>query len=83
MKRTKSEIFTLAILLGQLPDDVLIDTSDLSILLCLTPNATRQAAYRNPDSLPQRFGSASRHLRWRLGSVRDWIKNHDQGDKKN
>jgi hypothetical protein len=76
MQRTKTEIFTIITELGKLPDDTLINWEELSVILCLTPAATRQAAYRNPKSLPPRFNVVSRHLRWRMGTVREWIKNN-------
>lgn len=74
MRTEHSRSFSIVIELGKLPDDCLIDWTELSTILCLTPAATRQAAYRNPKSLPPRFEVKSRHLRWRIGTVREWIK---------
>lgn len=65
---------TLATTLAHLGDDTLIDASSIAALLCLTPASARQAAYRSPDSFPPRFPTPSRHLRWRLGDVREWIR---------
>jgi len=61
-------------MLSGLDDDTLIDVSSLAALLCLTPESARQAAYRSPDALPPRFPTASRHLRFRLGDARQWIR---------
>jgi len=63
----------LATKLKELGDDTLINVSALAALLCLTPASARQAAYRNSD-FPPRFPTPSRHLRWRLGDVREWIR---------
>lgn len=64
----------LAIRAGKMDDNTLVDVSVLAALLSLAPGSTRQAAYRSPDALPPRFPTPSRHLRWRLGDVREWIR---------
>ena len=64
----------LASTLKRLDDDTLIDVTSLAALLCLTPESARQAAYRSPNALPPRFETASRHLRYRLGTAREWIR---------
>lgn len=65
----------LAKTLTGLDDDTLIDVTSLAALLCLTPESARQAAYRSPEALPPRFQTASRHLRYRIGTAREWIRN--------
>lgn len=64
----------LAIRAGKMDDNTLVDVSVLAALLSLAPGSTRQAAYRSPDALPPRFPTPSRHLRWRLGDIREWIR---------
>lgn len=64
----------LAIRAGRMDDDTLIDVNVLAALLSLAPGSARQAAYRSPEALPPRFPTPSRHLRFRLGDVRQWIR---------
>lgn len=64
----------LAIRAGRMNDDTLIDINVLGALLSLSPGSARQAAYRSPEALPPRFPTPSRHLRFRLGDVRQWIR---------
>lgn len=64
----------LAIRAGKMDDNTLVDVSVLAALLSLAPGSTRQAAYRSPEALPPRFPTPSRHLRWRLGDIREWIR---------
>lgn len=74
LQTTVQQDLALAATLKRLGDDTLIDVSSLAALLCLTPASARQAAYRNPEGFPPRFPTPSRHLRWRLGDVREWIR---------
>lgn len=74
MGKEERDPIGLAIRAGKLDDNTLIDVSVLAALLSLAPGSTRQAAYRSPDALPPRFPTPSRHLRWRLGDVREWIR---------
>jgi|GEM_PF-3550791 len=74
-----SRDFSLAEKIESLGDDTLINVTELAALLCLTPDVARQAAYRNPD-FPKRFPMPSRHLRWRLGDVREWINHRSVQD---
>lgn len=64
----------LAIRAGRMDDDTLVDYEVLGALLSLAPGSVRQAAYRSPEALPPRFPTPSRHLRFRLGDVRQWIR---------
>ena len=64
----------LAIRAGRMNDDTLIDINVLGALLSLSPGSARQAAYRSSEALPPRFPTPSRHLRFRLGDVRQWIR---------
>lgn len=74
-----SRDFSLAKKIEGLGDDVLINVTELAAMLCLAEGVARQAAYRNPD-FPKRFPMPSRHLRWRLGDVRDWISRRSTQD---
>lgn len=73
-KSSPPQDLQLAATLAGLDDETLIDVSALAALMCLTPASARQAAYRNPSVFPPRFPTPSRHLRWRLGDVRQWIR---------
>ena len=73
-KPTVQQNLPLAVTLANLSDDTLIDVSSIAALLCLTPASARQAVYRSSETFPPRFPTPSRHLRWRLGDVREWIR---------
>lgn len=74
MGKEERDPIGLAIRAGKMDDNTLVDVNLLAALLSLAPGSTRQAAYRSPDALPPRFPTPSRHLRWRLGDVREWIR---------
>lgn len=74
MGKEERDPIGLAIRAGKMDDNTLVDVHVLAALLSLAPGSTRQAAYRSPEALPPRFPTPSRHLRWRLGDVREWIR---------
>lgn len=66
----------LAVLLAQLDDDTLIGPIELASLVSSTEKSVQKMARRAPDRLPPRAAVAGRLLRWHLGTVRSWIRNH-------
>ena len=66
----------LAAVLAGLHDDTLIGPRELAALTASTWQSTQKLARRSPERLPPRATVPGRQLRWRLGTVRAWIRSH-------
>ncbi|WP_146242696.1 helix-turn-helix transcriptional regulator [Paraburkholderia silvatlantica] len=64
------EQFELAQRVAQLGDDALIDVAEFAALTGFSPNSIRQKKVSGLPSPDLRIG----RLRWRLGTVREWIQ---------
>lgn len=67
------EQFELAQRVAQLGDDALIDVAEFAAITGFSPNSIRQKKVSGLPSPDLRIG----RLRWRLGTVREWIQGMD------
>lgn len=61
---------------ASLHDDTLIGPQELAALISSTWQNVQKVAKRDPGRLPPRAAVPGRLLRWHLGTVRAWIRNH-------
>jgi predicted DNA-binding transcriptional regulator AlpA len=64
----------LAAQLSQLHDDTFIGPGEVACLVASTRKSVQKLSRLAPDRLPPRVVGSGRLLRWRLGTVRDWIR---------
>jgi hypothetical protein len=68
------EQLDLAARLSRLHDDTLIGPGEVASLVASTLKSVQKLARLAPERLPPRTAVSGRLLRWRLGTVREWIR---------